>query len=149
METIIPAGYRVTVNSWENDGDAKRVVVKEGLSHSRAALYVDFARLFYSQNNYHGPKGFGNMYEPRKAELAEAHAAVKDVLIKHFAAFCEMWGEEYDVHELDNEDALHDFAGELHYELFGASEYKFRVLESIKVEHIPFPITMQDVTKEF
>lgn len=149
METIIPAGFRVTINSWENDGDAKRSEIKEGLSREMAAFYVDVAKLFYSKNNYRGPKGFGNMYSPSKEELKEAHAAAKQVILKHFTAFCKMWGEDYDVAILDSEDALYDFTSELHYDLFGASDFQFRVLESVKVEHVPNEIRMNDVTKEF
>ena len=31
--TTIPAGYRLTVKSWENDGDANEAKIIEGIQH--------------------------------------------------------------------------------------------------------------------
>ena len=139
METIIPAGYRVTVDSWENDADAKRTIVKEGLAIDVAKFFVDFARLFYSQNSYRRPKGFGNMYEPSREKLKEAHAAAKKVILDNWGAFRQMW-DDVEKEELEDDDCIWDLTAELHHELFGWSEYHFRVLEKVKVEYLPVEI---------
>lgn len=148
METIIPAGYRVTVDSWENDADAQRTIVKEGLDRDMAKFFVEFARLFYSQNNYRGPKRYGNMYEPSREKLKDAHAAAKKVILDNWGAFQQMW-DDVEKEELDDEDCIWDLTAELHHELFGGSEYHFRVLEKVKVEYLPVEIRLNDVTGEF
>lgn len=148
MDTVIPAGYRVTVHSWENDADAKRTITKEGLSKEMAKFFVEFARLFYSQNNYHGPKGFGNVYQPSRRSLDDAHAASREVILANWDAFTEMW-DDIEPEELSDDDCIWDITSELHYELFGGGEFHFRVLESFKVEYLPVEVHLSDVTEEF
>lgn len=119
METIIPAGYRVTIDSWGNDADVRRTVVKEGLEHDMAKLFVEFARLFYSQDNYRGPKGYGNMYVPSREKLKDAHAAAKKVILDNWGAFQQMW-DDVTQEELDDDDCIWDLdlTAELQHELF-------------------------------
>lgn len=143
--TTIPAGYRVTINSWENDGDHKRALVFAGLSEETARFYVDFAKKLYSENN-RKTSGFGNMYAPSEDELEKVHNVLKSVILKHWDAFI-AFGYTMTQDELD--EALYDVCSEIHYTLFGASDYHFRVLDSFKVEFIPVEIKIEDVSKRF
>ena len=45
METIIPAGYRVTVDSWENDADVHRTIVKKGLDRDMAKFHEELGHI--------------------------------------------------------------------------------------------------------
>lgn len=148
METIIPAGYRVTVDSWENDGDAGRTITLTGLDRDAAKLYVEFARLFYSQNNHRGPKGYGNMYEPSSEMLKDAHDAAKKVILDNWKAFVSV-GFDMTEEDLNDESYLREVVHDLHSDLFGMGEFYFRVLEKVKVEHLPTEIRLNDVTGEF
>ena len=59
-----------------------------------------------------------------------------------------MW-DDVTKEELDDDDCIWDLTAELHHELFGGSEYHFRVLEKVKVEYLPVEIQLNDVTGEF
>lgn len=134
--TIIPAGYRITCVSWENDGDNYRTKFKEGLSISAAQLYVDLALLLTIRKGC----DFGNMYEPSDDELEKLADAVSEVLHKHGIT---------DV-QVSDKDEVTDYFFDVMYDFTGASEhYCTRVVESIKVEYIPLPIELTDVTAEF
>lgn len=150
MQTIIPAGFRLTVHSWENDGDNRRSLVQDGLTSAHARFLVDFAKLFYSRNNRRGTAGFGNLYKPSSEELQQAHDAAKQVFLKHWDEFVSLY-EGITKEELEDpeSDALHDIVGELHYDLFGASEFRFRVLDKYTVEFVPEVIELEDVTSAF
>ncbi len=96
MKTIIPAGYRVTIESWENDGDNATTKVLEGLTEQDAKFVVDFASLFKSQNNK--KPGIGNMYEPDDEERAQVAKAVTAVVKKHLPLseeIAEYFDQEY------------------------------------------------------
>lgn len=50
-ETIIPAGYRLSVTSWANDADNYKNEMVEGLTLDEVKFRVDFIKLFTSKNN--------------------------------------------------------------------------------------------------
>lgn len=151
-QTVIPAGYRVTVESWENDADNYKTSVMEGLTKGEVVFLVDFAKLFYSQNNWKGPKGHGNMYDPDSKELSNFKEAYMGVINKHGVA---AMGDVIRSHFWD-EDAgsfyedQHDGVMELAYDMgLSGGDFYTRVLDSIKVEYIPTEIILQDVTEDF
>ena len=140
--TIIPAGYRITVDSWENDGDNSRTKTIEGLSEQDAKFAVDFALLFGSRNGK--DEGFGNLYEPSDKEMNKVGEAIKEVVAKHSPL-------PKDLSEVF-EDADSDVFCMLEYAYdlgLTGGEFFTRVLDGIKVEYIPEPIEIQDVTTKF
>jgi len=146
--TTIPAGYRISVTSWENDADNYRTECLEGLSKEVVSFYVDFSKLFTSKNN-RSDKGFGNLYEPNDSERQALTNAFTKVVEKHkdtFLALCKDWN--YD--ETPTDEEYQDICYELHHELFGGSEYFYtRVLDSYKVEYTPTEVRLEDVTYQF
>jgi hypothetical protein len=152
-QTIIPAGYRVTIESWENDADNYKTKVVEGLNESSVKFIIDFVKLFYSKNNYHGPKGFGNIYDPSDKELKELAEAYNLVINKHINKDTEnnvrqyFWDDDADGFYEDHHDGVFDLAYDLG--LSGGCDFFTRVLDSFKVEHVPVEIILQDVTEEF
>lgn len=142
--TIIKAGYRITVESWENDGDNTKTETQDGFTLEEAKFHIELFKLFYSQNQQAGC--FGNMYEPSEHEMERMFEAVSNVIAKHpcSSEFFEVFDDE----TLD--DVLHDQTMNILYE-FGLSggEFFTRVLESFTVEFIPNDIEIKDVTYEF
>ena len=145
-QTIIPAGYRVTITSWENDADNYKDSIHEGLSKERVEYILELCKLFKSGSN-NGGKTFGNMNESgrnARTMLAKAEQAVRAVLEKHRAVLNECELANLDAEEDDME------VSEIVCEFLDSSEYYiFRVFSEAKVELIPHQITMEDVTGEF
>jgi hypothetical protein len=138
--TIIPAGYRLTVVTWENDADNYKTVTLEGLSESRVKFLVDLAKLFKSRNRVAGC--IGNYYESSDANRSEVQSALAKVVAKHPGEFT---GEL-----VDDLDDLNDDMFELMYELgLMGGDFYTRVMESFKVEHTPVEVVLSDVTENF
>ena len=127
--TTIQAGYRLTVVSWENDGDNYNTKTIDGLSIERVRLLVDLCRLHASRNI---SRGFGNMYDANDDERLAYHTAIQDVLDKHPVSM--------DIDEA--ESILYDLA-------LQGGEFYTRVLDKFKVEYIPHQINLLDVTDQF
>lgn len=139
-QTIIPAGYRLTVDSWENDADNRRTVVVEGLSFEKCAFYVELCKLMQDDR-------YRNLYEPDDGEVEAAQKAfqrlVKKQLKKHGTV-------DIDFDDLDDLEMLADHVGSILYDLgLAGGDYFTRVCDAWKVEYIDAPIVMSDVSKEF
>ncbi len=141
-QTRIAPGYRITVKSWENDGDNYNTAVVEGLSKEDALFVYDFAKLFDSKSRHRG--GIGNLYDPSSDELASVQQATALVVAKHPNISDEL--KEY--FTLSDEDSYYqmDYAYDLH---LSGGEFYTRVCESVKVEFIPNEILIDDVTEDF
>ncbi len=73
--TEIKAGYRLTVTSWENDGDNYNTKSQDGLTKEESVFLVELITLFKSRHNRHGlSRTFGNMYDPSDKEIEENYA---------------------------------------------------------------------------
>ena len=142
-ETIIPAGYRLSVTTWENDGDNYQTKMLEGLTKERVTALVALCKLFSSKNR---GAGIGNIYDPNDHERAKANRAISKVLKKYpeeFPFFVE--GKED-----DEEDGVSDSAWTLIYDLgLAGGDFYTRVMERIKVEYMPTEVRLSDVTDEF
>jgi hypothetical protein len=135
-DMVIPAGYRLTVTSWENDADNYKTGMMEGLFIEKVKFLIEFCKLFESKNQ--GP-GFGNMYDPRDYQKEEFQEALVELGEKHFP------------HAPYTVDQLLEFAFELQLmsKWIGEGEFYTRVAESVKVEYVPHPIEIQNVTSDF
>ena len=148
--SVIKAGYRVSVRSWENDADAYNTEVVDGLDKEDVMFVVAFCEMFRSRNDRRKP-GFGNMYEPNEAKLREVEEALRPLIEGNMSAVATILDcDEEDLAIDDDEDGgIGDIINELHGELFGYSEFYFRVFDTITIEHIPVEIHINDVTNEF
>ena len=148
-QTVIPAGYRLSITSWENDADAYGTEVLEGLTKERVEFLLELCNLFKSGSNTSG-KTFGNLYEPNSTQQAKAEAAITAVMEKHKPVLT-----EYELEQLTVvADPADPYSGPEYSEfvgdLLGYSEnYTYRVYNGAKVEYIPHEITMEDVTSQF
>lgn len=132
--SIINAGYRMTVVSWEGDADNYNTIIQDGMSKEDVSFYVDLLKLIDRKNN--GKNDFGNMYEPSDEEFDRFGKALVPIFKKH--------GREYD------EEDPHYTGGDFISDFTGYSDHYFtRVVDKITVEYVPIAIELKDVTKEF
>lgn len=130
--SVIKAGYRLSVTSWENDADNYNTEIVDGLSKSEVQLAVDLLNLVKDSSS--NTDLFGNMYDPDESEIEAFKAAIEEVFKKN--------GIE--------EEQPFDLAMDLYYDYgIGASEFFTRVAEKVVVEYVPADITISDVTQEF
>lgn len=135
-QTIIPVGYRISVTTWENDGDNYRTETIEGVDKKHVPFIVAVCRLLKSGCN--NQDCYGNMYQPRDSEVEAFHEALEGLIQKY----------------PDRPEGCDDSEGTyecLLYELgFSGSEgFYTRVFERIKIEYVPDKIVLQDVTDQF
>lgn len=142
MIKTIPAGYHLTVTSWENGDDDYNTKTVRGLSLSATRLLTDIIQLFYSRNNPPAEMVcYGNLYEPMDWQIAECYAAIQTVLDRHPA-----------VQDPDLKDYFTDPAGvtEYLYEVgLMGGEFWSRVLGNFEVEYYPTEVNVEVVTQQF
>lgn len=135
--TIIPAGYRLTVTSWENDADNYNTEVKEGLSLEKCRIYVDLCKLMHPDSEH------ANLYEPDEDELQALGAAYMEIALRHP-------DKAHEIEHLTDADLVQDVLQDICYDLgLGGGDFHTRVCSEWKVEYIPEPIVLTDVTEEF
>lgn len=143
-KTIIPAGYRVTVVTWENDADNYRTKVLEGLSESKARYLAEMADMF-TRKNCHRGLNIANLFEPSERDMDRVFEAFRVFAEKHPNEF--FYDDDFDI---ENDEHLGDVIGDhLHKIGLCGGEFYTRVTDSIKVEYIATAIELQDVTKDF
>ena len=130
--SIIQAGYRITVVSWENDGDNYRTLTQDGLLYENVAFIVDCLKLLSGD--------WGNMFLPDDKELEEFSDHIRQVF-KKYPTFIPP--------DVNTTDEVLDYFMEIVLAYTGYAEYSTRVVESITVEYVPERIEIKDVTKEF
>lgn len=139
----IKKGYRVEIQSWENDGDCYNTKVIETESKKFVKLIVDVCKVLKSRSNNN--RCVGNMYDPNESELSKIKNIVKPILIQNSEAVYDFYGNDCNIEE----NAL-DVFSELHYELCGGSEnFYTRVVSKFSVSYSPVDIEIADVTAEF
>jgi len=147
-QTTIPAGYRVTITSWENDADNYADTIHEGLSKERVEFILELCRLFRSKNR--DRKCFGNMYEPSHHEALAAEAAIRVVMEKHRAVLTEDELDQLAIEsDPDDEYGGPEFSEFVSEYLDSGEGFLYRVYSGATVELIPHEIKMEDVTDQF
>lgn len=140
-KTIVPAGYRLTVVSWENDGDNYNTKVVEGISRERCQYLVDLCKLLHfniSSNNV-----YNNLYEPSDEEIEKLTDAMMDLVVKHSIS-------RSDLPDPTNREDVRDYVIEDLYDLgLSHGEWYTRVCDDYRVELVPPGVEFEDVTKEF
>lgn len=133
----IKAGYKIEVTSWENDGDNYSTKSKEGLTKEQTQLYFDICNLMSGD--------FGNMYDPYESETEALNAAASVILLKHI----DVTSLLYPNTDFTDLEECNEIFSDIHYELFGGSEFYTRQLESMSVTYVPYELVLEDVTHEF
>lgn len=138
----IPAGFRIIVDSWENDGDASATATVSGIqTEAEVRFYVKLLELLAGD--------FGNMYDPSDDEIAAFVAAVRAVMIEHTPASL-LHSDVLSVADLSDAD-VQDFAHEILSEFtgYGGENYYTRVVEKVQVALVAATVLFPDVTSQF
>jgi hypothetical protein len=135
----IKAGYRLTVKSWENDGDHKNTIQQDGLTLEQVKFIVDIIGVYKIS--------LGNMYSPKESELSEEKIALRKVISKYPNAKEMLYIEEEEEFQDDDiiVECVHD---QILYDYMGSSEFYTRKYDGHTVEYIPVEITIEDVTNK-
>lgn len=141
-------GYYVEVTSWENDGDYYNTKFK--LERPEwIPLVIDLMKLFETS---HHEGGLGNFYDGYGATPFEELEEVFYVFYKKHKTLVEPDTKDW---ERDSKGKLlrsdiMEYFEEIAREYLGHSEsYRYRMVESVKVYHIPEDMIFTDVTTQF
>jgi hypothetical protein len=131
-QTVIKAGYRISVHTWENDWDNHNTEILDGVTKEHVPFIVAICKLFTSWD-----KGFGNIYDDDDKEK-EMNEALEKVIgnFTERPKYCDTVNNLY--------DSLLYYLG-----ITRSSDYCTRVVETIKIEFIPQDIYINDVTDQF
>lgn len=142
-QTTIPAGYRLSITSWENDGDHRQTKVLASLTAARVRFIIELCKLFRS---HHQSKDcFGNLYDPTTHEIHQAHGAIARVFQKHRSALTD---DELELLESqDGSEGCVDYVSEFIGQ--GEGDVTFRVFEKAVVESVPAATVIENVSAEF
>ena len=164
---VQPAGYAITVASWENDADYPATKTTNVTTLQQAQLVVKIAKLFRSNwryNTVRGETSFDNMYDANLQELHDMFRAISKI-IGDYPLFQELLGwddfvlptekdfEEYDEFgDVGPVEGMHDAVFELlaSLGLSGMQDCQStRVAEHITVLYYTEPVYAEDVTATF
>lgn len=130
-KTVIPAGYRVTIESWENDADNQLSTVVEGLRLKDVLLIVALCEM-HGQDSEHS-----NLFEPTSAIVTEHRRALTEAFTSNPCAMSQT---------VETYDQMRDLLGDL---LGHSDQFYTRVFDSLKVEYLPADVELEDVTDQF
>lgn len=160
---VQPAGYAITIASWENDADFRATKTLSVASLEEASLVVAIAKLFNSywrNKTIRGETSFDNLYEPSESELTTMFHTIAKI-VGDYPLFQRLYGwddfstpteQDFNEDESDAVEELHDAVFELldSLGLSGQQEGQYtRVAESITVHYYAEPVYAEDVTSTF
>lgn len=150
--TMLPAGYRLTVWSWENDADNYQTNTMQGLSKDETKFLIEFCRLF--ENAEYEDGGFGNITEGSDELYENLARAIMDIVERGDGVPPASMQRALDAAaELDHDEnwyiGIARAAGEIHNSLFGSTEFEFRMYDKHTVEYLDHDVYMRIVTNEF
>lgn len=136
---IIKRGYRITCDTWENDGDSPNSVTKDGYSEVQCRFLCEVLSLFSADK-------FGNICDG-ETDLIEGLSNNLVSICKKYPGIFKTFNHE--VYE-DDETDLIEGTMDLVYD-FGTArgDYYTRVVEKITVEYLPVDVIIEDVTERF
>lgn len=133
--TKIPKGYRITIESYENDMDFGDTTVIEGLSEEGVKQVVALCTVMQTEEH-------GNLYyldDRQKVKLF-------NILNRIFNCVSDYIVTESNLDEY--EDDFYNILSE--YGFIGKAEDQFtRYCQSYKIEYIPDDMFIEDVTEQF
>lgn len=140
MTVLIPAGYRVEVTSWENDGDNYNTKSISGIkSESAVKFVVDICKLHRSRSDHSIPgEKFGNVWDSDGEEVNRYQAAIEELIENHVGEFPCEYCEDF--------DGLREG---LIWDLGLIGDFYTRVASSIAVQFFPEDVVCEDVTSKF
>ena len=138
--TKIQKGYRITIESYENDCDFYSNNITSGLSLAEVNLVVKLCNSMKSQSRNNGC--FGNIYSPEDSEKVSLFNRLNDIfsIVKDYKV-TEDNLEEY-------EDYFYNVLSD--WGFIGQQEDQFtRYCAGYKVEYLKEDVIFEDVTEDF
>lgn len=140
-EPTIKAGYRLSVVSWENDGDNYRTVIHDGLTEDKVKFILKLLSLI-TDSRCNNKNSFGNIYDTYETDLAELSKAIKALGEDVVAQVADGYLDD------DEEELAYQFA-DIVNDYTGGGDSFTRVVESITVELISEDVYFKDVSADF
>lgn len=148
---IIKKGYRVTVHSWENDGDYREINTLDGLSRDEMMFVADLLAPFRESSWKDETKYIGNMVDFRDGY------DTYDTIMRRLAKIAMDHPKVFEIGNDEDEDDPELVLGQEVWEtycfdlgLVGSDENRLtRIADRIIVEYVPEDVTFKEVTSEF
>lgn len=138
MKTVtIPAGYRLIIDSWENDGDNSQQVTLDGLSELEVTAYTQICKLIAPGEEISNL--YGEVYD--NEDLDNAILAIVPILQE--AKIIKGKGKPSVKKHVD---VVSDVLSKLG---LNNCDYFTRVCEKFNVQYIKEPVVLEDVTERF
>jgi hypothetical protein len=153
--TELKAGYRLTIESWENDMNSPFTRVEEGCTKEQLEFLVNICRLFRFQSKF---SNLETIDEKTTHELGEIIAELIDEFKPHSFEIVNKFRitEDLVANSLESKNyrmILEIFLGKMSRYYFGLGDSHYphltRVCERIKVEYIPVTIRILDISREY
>lgn len=133
--TKIPKGYRITIESYENDCDFGDTNIVEGLSEEELKQAVTLCTVMQTKEH-------GNLYYPSVFQKIKLFNVLN--IIFDYVEDCTVTIDNLDKYEDDFYNLLAE------YGFIGKAEDQFtRYCQSYKIEYLPDDIFIEDVTAQF
>lgn len=141
---VIPAGYRIIVTTWENDGDNYNTKTLSGISLDETKFLVEYLE---AHGNFHrNSSNWGNMYDPSQQDI-DSYLVDMQLILDRYPAVKKAMEDRMRSGETATADCISEFYG---YDLgVTCGEFFTRVVDDFTIEYIPSPITIEDVTAQF
>jgi len=142
-DVVIPVGYRMVIESWENDADAWNTKTIDGLSLAEAKLASRICQKFMDDDDV------GNLYDPSEEEMDFMNSEVMKIIeesgVKKFKDIVLHGKSKYS----EEKEDIADIVSEVLYilGLTGVSEFYTRRCDSYNVLKVDEPVRFKDVTK--
>jgi hypothetical protein len=133
--TKIPKGYRITIESYENDMDFGDTTVVEGISEEEVKQVVSLCTVMQTEE-------YANLYYPRDRQKVKLFNILNTIF--DYISDCVVTIDNLDEYEDDFCNILSE------YGFIGKAEDQFtRYCQSYKIEYLPEDIFIEDVTEKF
>lgn len=165
--TIIKEGYRISVTTWENDGDNYKTKAFDGLTLLQTKFVYMLCLVCRSRNSRHDETCIGNMYDPSDDETFAANAvliaAVKKFIEKHgrpsivdlpnsgnTTLFFEEFAGVLDLLDEEQADDVFDILLGFMYDTLvhlglAGGEFYLRVFDRIEIQYVPQDIVLTSI----
>lgn len=129
-------GYRVEIDTWENDKDNEMTEYITMQSFGEVEALVAFCRMFRSENAHRAVRGFGNKYDSIYAEREEILNKITSFVEENpsIRSFCKHEDPSVLTTRQVAEDLMHYLAWDLNLR---GHEFYTRAFEEVRIYHFP------------
>lgn len=125
---IYPAGYKMEIQAWENDGDHTTNIAHWGLNYADVTFLIELLSLYSRESNY------GNIYEwDFEDEDYKSYIFEVTRILKQHSGLTKLIPDDLN---FDDAEDVDEFINDFTYSYMGGGEFATRRLEKITLsEH--------------